>query len=52
MRPERFEGRIGRTVADSEPWFDEPPHPGEGAPARTAGGETLRPAMRPIGERR
>jgi arylsulfatase len=27
-----FRGRIGRTIADSEPWFDEPPHPGEGAP--------------------
>jgi arylsulfatase len=25
----RFEGRIGRTVADSEPWFAEPPHPGD-----------------------
>ena len=25
----RFEGRIGRTLAESEPWFDEPPHPGE-----------------------
>ncbi len=25
-------GRIGRTVAESEPWFDEPPHPGEDAP--------------------
>jgi len=32
VRGERFEGRIGRTVADSEPWFDEPPHPGEGSP--------------------
>ena len=31
-RAERFEGRIGRTVADSEAWFDEPPHPGDGAP--------------------
>jgi arylsulfatase len=31
-RPSRFEGRIGRTVAESEAWFDEPPHPGEGAP--------------------
>ncbi len=31
-RAEQFEGRIGRTVADSEPWFDEPPHPGDGAP--------------------
>jgi arylsulfatase A-like enzyme len=31
-RSGQFEGRIGRTVADSEPWFDEPPHPGEDAP--------------------
>ncbi len=31
-RPSRFEGTIGRTVADSEPWFDEPPHPGDDAP--------------------
>jgi arylsulfatase A-like enzyme len=31
-RPSRFEGSIGRTIADSEPWFDEPPHPGEDAP--------------------
>ncbi len=29
---ESFAGRIGRTVADSEPWFDEPRHPGEDAP--------------------
>jgi arylsulfatase A-like enzyme len=28
----RFEGRIGRTLADSEAWFEEPPHPGEVAP--------------------
>jgi arylsulfatase len=28
----RFEGRIGRTLADSEAWFEEPPHPGEAAP--------------------
>lgn len=27
-----FEGLIGPTLADSEPWFEEPPHPGEGAP--------------------
>jgi arylsulfatase len=27
-----FGGRIGRTVAESEPWFSEPPHPGEDAP--------------------
>lgn len=31
-RPSRFEGTIGRTLADSEAWFDEPPHPGESAP--------------------
>jgi arylsulfatase A-like enzyme len=31
-RPSRFEGTIGRTVADSEAWFDEPPHPGQDAP--------------------
>ncbi len=31
-RPTRFEGRIGRTLADSEPWFDESPHPRDGAP--------------------
>jgi len=30
--PQGFQGRIGRTVADSEEWFSEPPHPGEGAP--------------------
>jgi arylsulfatase A-like enzyme len=32
MRAERFEGKIGRTLAESEPWFDEQPHPGEDAP--------------------
>ena len=31
-RAEQFHGRIGRTIADSEPWFDEPPHPADGAP--------------------
>jgi arylsulfatase len=31
-RASRFEGKIGRTVADSEAWFDEPPHPGTDAP--------------------
>ncbi len=31
-RPSRFEGTIGRTIADSEPWFDEAPHPGAQAP--------------------
>ena len=28
----QFKGRIGRTVAESEPWFEESPHPGENAP--------------------
>ena len=32
MRTERFEGKIGRTLAESEPWFEENPHPGETAP--------------------
>lgn len=32
MRADQFRGRIGPTVAESEAWFDEPPHPGEGAP--------------------
>ena len=27
-----FAGRIGRTLVDSTPWFDEPPHPGGDAP--------------------
>jgi arylsulfatase A-like enzyme len=31
-RQSRFEGTIGRTLADSQAWFDEPPHPGAGAP--------------------
>ncbi len=31
-RPSRFEGTIGRTIAESEPWFDEAPHPGDDAP--------------------
>lgn len=31
-RPSSFEGRIGRTLADSEPWFEEEAHPGEAAP--------------------
>lgn len=31
-RPSRFEGSIGRTVADSEAWYDEPPHPEVDAP--------------------
>lgn len=32
MRSERFEGTIGRTLADSEAWFDELPAPPDGAP--------------------
>jgi arylsulfatase len=32
MRAQEFRGRIGRTVAESEAWFDEPPHPGDAAP--------------------
>lgn len=31
-RPSTFKGRIGRTVAESEPYFDEGPHPDDGAP--------------------
>ncbi len=31
-RPARFEGTIGRTIADSEPWYDDPPVPPEGSP--------------------
>ena len=31
-RASRFEGTIGRTIADSEAWFDDPPHPQAGAP--------------------
>ena len=31
-RASRFEGRIGRTVADSQAWYDEAPHPGADAP--------------------
>ena len=31
-RPSRFEGTIGRSLADSELWFDDPPHPGADAP--------------------
>ena len=29
---ESSRARVGRTLADSEAWFDEPPHPGGGAP--------------------
>jgi arylsulfatase A-like enzyme len=31
-RPSRFEGTVGRSIADSEAWFDEAPHPGADAP--------------------
>ncbi|HYN31521.1 MAG TPA: arylsulfatase, partial [Ilumatobacteraceae bacterium] len=31
-RVSRFEGTIGKTLADSEAWFDEPPHPSADAP--------------------
>ena len=31
-RYDAFEGTIGRTHHDSVPWFEEPPHPGAGAP--------------------
>ncbi|HEY5662983.1 MAG TPA: arylsulfatase [Ilumatobacter sp.] len=31
-RASRFHGTIGRTLADSQAWFDEPPHPGPDAP--------------------
>jgi arylsulfatase A-like enzyme len=30
--PTDFRGTIGRTLADSEAWFEEPPHPGPDAP--------------------
>ena len=29
---EGFQGTIGRLLADSEPWWPEAPHPGDGAP--------------------
>jgi arylsulfatase A-like enzyme len=32
MRTERFEGTIGRTLAESTPFFDTPPDPGPDAP--------------------
>jgi len=31
-RASRFEGTIGRTLAESEAWFDDAPHPGVDAP--------------------
>ena len=30
--PPEFQGRIGQTLEDSEPHFEERPHPGEQAP--------------------
>ena len=30
--PTPFPGRIGRTLAESEPFWSEPPHPGDEAP--------------------
>ncbi|MXW77280.1 MAG: arylsulfatase [Acidimicrobiaceae bacterium] len=27
-----WNGTIGRTIAESQPWFSEPPHPGDSAP--------------------
>ena len=27
-----WQGTIGKTLADSQPWFPEPPHPGDDAP--------------------
>ena len=32
LMKQTFEGKIGRTLEDSEAWFPEPPHPGEDAP--------------------
>ena len=32
MTEPRFEGRIGRTVADSKPWWPQPPRPQAGTP--------------------
>jgi arylsulfatase A-like enzyme len=31
-RPSRFAGTIGKSLAESTPWFDDPPHPGADAP--------------------
>ncbi len=28
----RYEGKVGRTLAESDPWFEEPPHPGTDKP--------------------
>ena len=30
--PGRFDGKIGRTLAESEAWFEDAPHPGEESP--------------------
>ena len=46
-RAARFEGRIGRTLAESEPWFDEPPHPGERCAERRRG-PARRHRLRPV----
>ena len=46
-RPSRFEGSIGRTLADSEAWFDEPPHPGDRRPERR-GDPARRHRLRPV----
>jgi arylsulfatase A-like enzyme len=32
MQQQEFQGTIGRTVAESTPWWPTRPHPGEGAP--------------------
>jgi len=29
---QQFKGQIGQTIAESEPWFQEPEHPGQDAP--------------------
>lgn len=29
---ESSRARVGRTLAESQPWFDDPPHPGDAAP--------------------
>ena len=46
-RASRFEGTIGRTLADSQPWFDEPPHPGPDAPNVSAGAVVIARASDP-----
>ena len=44
---ERFEGTIGRTLAESTPWWPEPPHPGRGRPERRRDPDR-RPRLRPL----